>query len=170
MIPVEQTNGSRDCFRACIASILELPIEALPEDHFIPDRDDWFERTSDYLTEHFGLHAVKCAVPTYGGLDGLEPTVAFGDWTIPKRGYWIATVNSINLPRLDDDGEPQRHAVVMHGINIVWDPSTKRKRTDFLGTYIYYATVLIPLDPARAFTPPNQSKEAAKAVSARSSE
>lgn len=146
MKPVEQA-GDRDCFRACIASILELPIAALPESHFLPEPDDWFERASDYLCDHHDLYLAKFGVSVCSETD--EPVVCIGDWATPRRGYWIATVNSINLPP-DDDGEPRRHAIVMDGDHLAWDPSSKRKRADFNDeTPIYYATMLVPLNAAR---------------------
>jgi len=63
MRPVDQTilagdSGPHkgDCFRACVASILELPIEAVP--HFMEMSGDWFEHFDDWLRKQ-GLFAME---------------------------------------------------------------------------------------------------------------
>jgi len=62
MKPVDQMylhdpdNGvSGDCFRACVASVLELPIEEVP--HFV-STDDWIACTQQWLKEK-GLQFIE---------------------------------------------------------------------------------------------------------------
>jgi len=62
MIPVEQivfNNQEGDCFRACIASIFELPIDAVP--NFWEQTQDmykFFDLNNKWLAEHLGYKCV----------------------------------------------------------------------------------------------------------------
>jgi hypothetical protein len=52
MIPVSQTNFTKhggNCLTACVASILELPIDAVPE--FCVD-GEWFDRLYQFCESH----------------------------------------------------------------------------------------------------------------------
>ena len=86
MIPVHQSitkhdpdNGQvGDCFRACICSLLELPIEKVP--HFLENMDDqWWKAFIDYANAQG--HKVFCG---------------FGSQSEPKEKtlYYIATGTS----------------------------------------------------------------------------
>ena len=142
MIPVVQSivgdgkDGRRngDCFRACVASIFELPLEAVP--NFIdPSPIGWWIRLQTWLRP-MGLAADHEDHPP----DAVPARITVG--------WWIASVASENLP-----GE--RHAVVMHGtetagpddnlLDVAHDPSPHPRRTPyvFLG-----ATWLVAADPA----------------------
>lgn len=98
-----------DCFRACMATILQLPPEVLPNDH------SWtFDRTWVVFLAQFGL---DLAHSNEKGPIWLE-------------GYWIASVKSLNYKNVS-------HAIVMHETNKVFhDPSTKKryKTSRTLGT------------------------------------
>lgn len=100
MKPVEQTAvgvPAGNCFEACLASILEIPLESIP--HFVGD--DWWER---YL-EHFGARGVELLyVPLGGG--------------VPK-GYSAAGGPS---PR----HAGVMHSVVCLDGEMVWDPHPRR--------------------------------------------
>ena len=93
MKPVFQ-KGMSGCWEACIASILEIPLEEVPD--FDPDQNggldsgtgEWFDRTSDWLQKNHGLYLVAAAA-----VPELMP-----------RGYHIITGKS---PRGNCD-----HAVV----------------------------------------------------------
>lgn len=103
MIPVKQTitsSASGDCWRACMASILELPIEILPNDH----SDAWFLNWKQYLKQ-FGLGI------SYYGNPKKDPMWA--------DHHWIASVKSLNYKNT-------YHAIVMHeGGVVAHDPSIK---------------------------------------------
>ncbi len=89
-----------DCFAACIASILELPIEVIPNDH---SPGAHFTRSS--FLRQFGL-TIECDNPK---------------GAIWKSHPWIASVKSLNY------GEGT-HAIVMHeGGRVLFDPSTKKR-------------------------------------------
>lgn len=134
MKPVEQ-RGDSDCLVACLASILELPYEDVPQE--IADEDKQhnamvrFLKEHGYLTWTLGLHGET------------EPFLMFGNekpaYHIWPTGYWIAGVGS---PRIED-GE---HAVVMRGGAIAWDPHPQRA----MGHRGFQsATILMPGDVTR---------------------
>ena len=98
MQPIMQTNTDvpgGDCFRACVASILELPIHHVP--HFCggEDGDHWFQKLAAWAHSHH-LAAVYSAI---------EPLSA------PIPGYCILGVRT---RRAEEKGyrEEWIHAVV----------------------------------------------------------
>lgn len=96
--------GIGDCFRACMATLLDLPPEVLPND-FSPA---WPSNWQHYLRQ-FGL-ALSPSQPNTGPIWMDDP--------------WIATVKSLNYP-------DTLHAILVHQANVVYhDPSTRvRYRT-----------------------------------------
>jgi len=92
-------NGIGDCFRACMATVLQLPIDVLPNDH----SPAWHGIWAAFLGQ-FGLDLV------YGGPKGA----------IWMGGFWIASVKSLNY-------KDTTHAIVMDGIKVFHDPSTKKR-------------------------------------------
>lgn len=92
-------KGYGDCFAACMATLLELPIEVLPNDH----SEAWFIVWETFLRQ-FGL-AISC-----GRLDG----------PIWHDYPWIAGVKSLNLDTT--------HAIIMdEGGRVLFDPSRKKR-------------------------------------------
>jgi hypothetical protein len=112
MRPVSQTHGawllegvvaSGDCWPACLASILEVPIEQVP----IPKPGGhWPTLTEAALCPH-GHRAEKVAH------EGL-------------RGFWVAFVPSLKLGSYAS-GNPALHAVVMCGDVLAHDPALGRR-------------------------------------------
>ncbi len=100
MKPVKQKifgGGNGDCFRACMASMLELPNdERLPHIDEIGWRSDW-----DKLLKTFGM------------------TLNHDFQKIWRNGYWIASVPSLNI-------ENGLHAIIMFDSCVAFDPSTKK--------------------------------------------
>lgn len=90
-----------DCYRTCVACILELPVESVPIYHG-PEQSFL---TSNWLEERFGLSIRGVTVS-----EGLDPRY-FGD-----VGYTILTVPSLRY-------EGVLHAVVGHTGKIVHDPA-----------------------------------------------
>lgn len=85
-----------DCFRACMATILDLPIDVLPNDHSPAFYSVW----TAFLRQ-FGLSFIFM-----GRKDPL--------W---RDGYWIASVKSKNF-------EGGVHAIVMYDSDkVFFDPS-----------------------------------------------
>lgn len=89
-----------DCFRACMATLLQLPPEILPNDH----SPHWWFTWRDFLSQ-FGLE-----LTTGGSKDAI--------WCSTP---WIASVPSLNY-------ETEYHAILMHmGGKVLHDPSTKKR-------------------------------------------
>ena len=100
MKPVKQRIVSPvygDCFPACVASLLELPIEVVPNIH----SDSWFSIIKTFLDEF-----------------GLDMTFHNSSGPIWADSPWIASVKSKNYP----DGT---HTIIMQGSEVLFDPSTK---------------------------------------------
>lgn len=135
MIRVDQTVfevPGGNCFSACVASLLELPIEQVP--YFMGDepfdtepRDDWFPTLLDWL-EPRGWWAV--------------PVPLNNDWR--PSGLCILSGKS---PRGDFD-----HSVVAMGrgcgepLEVVHDPHPSRAGV----TSLVDVVLLVPIDPAQS--------------------
>ena len=125
MKPVDQTTFGYphgNCFSACVASLLELPIDAVP--FFMGAGDDWYEKFSLWLSFHGkGFYPVGFKLEK----NGLG-------WT--PAGLHILTGKS---PRGDF-----LHSVVARGRSIVHDPHPDRTglmdRQDVI--------LIVPHDPA----------------------
>jgi hypothetical protein len=83
-----------DCLRACVASILELDIDELPNFH----GDGWWDRWV-----------------AWGEARGLDFCCYAPEDLPPEAEYWIAGPDSPRIPDV-------KHAVVVNGGEIVWDP------------------------------------------------
>jgi hypothetical protein len=98
-----------DCFAACMASLLELPIEVVPNDHSPMYWSVWRTWLSQF---------------------GLEMRYSSAKGPIWASHPWIASVKSLNYPA------GTTHAILMDGHWVLFDPSTKkryRKGTSLLG-------------------------------------
>lgn len=92
-------KGIGDCFPACMATLLELPIEVLPNDH----SEAWYGVWEAFLAQ-FGL---SISFESSGG----------AIWQIHP---WIASVNSKNYKNTT-------HAIIMHeDSKVLFDPSPKK--------------------------------------------
>ena len=101
MIPVTQTRTGADgnCFAACLASILEIPLRSVPD---FGDGDDFLEQAADFLAKH-GLYYVQippndAAFAAMCGAGDIFHTI---EGTSPRGG---------------------QHAVVGLNGEMVWDP------------------------------------------------
>lgn len=93
----EQTDEGGDCFAACIASILEVPIEGFPNFLAKVGEKTWWERWQDFLYENYRQRLVNWEDD-------------FPDVT--KLAWWIAEVLPGNIP----------HAVVFYQKEFRFDP------------------------------------------------
>ncbi|HMY20843.1 MAG TPA: hypothetical protein PKA58_31180 [Polyangium sp.] len=100
MIPVDQSvfHERGDCMSACIASILELPLEEVP--HFAK-YDDWRERLDAWLRDR-GMYSIE--------------GIFNGDWR--PDGLYLLGGKS---PRHDGS-----HCVVARGHEVLHDPHPSR--------------------------------------------
>ena len=132
MIPVEQRKlyvageQTGDCWKCCLASILELDYDDVP--HFVEqeergEADSWWNATQQWLRP-------RGFVLAQFGLWGDEhPFLMFGSEQIrfhfTAPGHWLAGVTS---PRTTPEGEHISHVVVMSGSEVAWDPHPLREQ------------------------------------------
>lgn len=177
MIPVEQPQLWRsadhpggpqrgDCLRACIASILEVDYDAIPDFGGLSGTvNAWLQNTAPGVTAPYRMLG-----------DSWKEPETLDSWrTWPDRhfenGYWIATIYSHRIPDVEEfgcgcggdpsckwcGGRPESrsmgitwglHAVVMFGGRLAWDPHPERtgKVGPFRGAMIFRLE-----DPAPAF-------------------
>jgi len=103
MIPVYQTiftAETGDCYRACVASILEVPIETLP--NFMEDGSNHFNEKLETWSEALGI-IILDVIPNEETLELFRDV------------YWLASGPS---PRFENTD----HAVVYKGKQFIHDP------------------------------------------------
>lgn len=126
MKPVDQTifgTPHGNCFAACIASILELPIEEVP--NFIAEGDRWWDAAKAWLDERgYALLWVKHDAVRCGYLDP-NPLIDAGH-------YFIVCGTS---PRCDS-----LHSVVNHYGKMVHDPHPSRD--GFVGEWESFIVII----------------------------
>lgn len=146
MIPVEQrqpyapNQAVGDCWKCCIASILELDYDDVP--HFTQLEEEGTTDSWWNLTQGF-LRLRGCVLARFGLWGAETPMLIFGSKKIRYHfsvpGHWIASVVS---PRMTPEGENLSHAVVMNGSTIAWDPHPSRDEghLGFTEAYLLVAT------------------------------
>lgn len=129
MKPVEQTvlmPPHGNCFSACMASILEMPLEAVP----CFEEEDWIIRWNEWLRPR-NLAIMICDLP-----EDAEKLHRYRKTCMP--GYTI--------PGADSPRGPWKHAFVAFDGELVWDPHPQRKMG--LGTWRDVAYFYV-IDPAK---------------------
>jgi ribosomal protein S18 acetylase RimI-like enzyme len=123
VISIDQTTfgkGQGNCFQACVASILELPLEEVP--HFCKDENPyWFRDLEDWLLP-MGLAPMLVSPGTCSALDTTY-SIAGGP---AARGLM--------------------HSVVVRGVEVVHDPHPSRSGLVEVKDYMFF----IAIDPAAA--------------------
>ncbi len=122
--PLEQQGN---CFQACVATVLQMPLEEAYDCRGIQDEDDWLADFNKWL-ERYGLGCIYI----------------FGDKDKPMkvtecRGLCIGEFMSKTLY------QGERHVVVLRNHFEVFhdpNPNAKGRMGDFQGVYIF-----IPLEP-----------------------
>ena len=116
-------NGNGNCFQACVASILEIPLDG-SFNHGVFSDDEWFQRFNDWLKQ-YGLASIfiECSLT-----NPLNST--------PLRGIHIAEMEVV--------GSSLKHAVVIDGDKIIHDPMPHSNCKKYTCCGIYF---FIPLDP-----------------------
>lgn len=144
MRPVDQTKFGGEtappdehgnCFAACIASLLEVPLDAVPDPSPTLPYAEWEAVWLDALSKR-NLWMVGLQV---------DPEDPEGLWWL-SPGFWIASIPSLNL--VTENGDPDRHAVVMRGDSLAHDPSPRNRRERVDRKDILAVRWLIPIDPA----------------------
>lgn len=121
-----------DCWRACLATILEIDYDQVPYmgDKDVPGSyDDWFEKTLAFL-DGFGLTYVEFRL-------GDE-----ADRARALRGYHMVVGQSRLFPDC-------KHACVGKDGEIVWDPNPREGAGIIPGTETY--GVFVTMNPADSF-------------------
>ena len=131
MIKVTQTwlggkdasaDGNGNCFQACVASVLEIPLEGSFNHGEFTD-EEWFERFNEWLK----LYGLGCIFVECSEENPLSSS--------PLCGIHIAEMQS------EDGG--LRHAVVIDGDKIIHDPMPySRDGYNCCGIYFF-----VPLNP-----------------------
>ncbi len=127
-VPPEERG---DCVRACITSILGLPLHAVENCH----GEGWWDLLRGECYRH-----------------GYDIAVTQTQYEPPQDAYWIATVPSLNLGP-DPDGKPAEHCVVARGYTLIHDPSLGRKYDQdawakaWNDDQVSEGWVLVPCDP-----------------------
>jgi hypothetical protein len=142
MKPVFQTRFTEDdgnCFEACLASILELDLDDIPEYTEGNKRmQPYFARLDRELLQGHGLRAV--AINVGHKTDGDQPD-RLPDY-VGEDVYRIASI-------ADTEGAGFVHAVVMRGRELAHDPNREDLRktgTADFADRIACALLLVPLD------------------------
>lgn len=169
MIPVFQTRYAAEtfgnCFEACLASILELPLTAIPDRAELVNDDAWADQVNrariaggeqavgdldlppEYLQGEQLLRDWLAGV----GIGWLDLTIGVGADKIPERrwlevaagilerGYWIAHTRTAP--------EATAHATVWFGDTLEHNPHRSWPAGKPLGP-LHAATVLVAGDPA----------------------
>lgn len=127
--PIE---GRGDCVRACITSILGLPINAIENCH----GENWWSLLRGELCK-FGYDIANLDL----------------NWEPPLDAFWIASVPSLNLGP-EPDGKLSMHCVVARGYTLIHDPALGDKYNYEIWSEAWNnkkisGWVLIPLNPAK---------------------
>lgn len=137
MIPVDQTifagdpEGRKgDCFRACLASILELKSEEVP--HFFELYGYGFSKqVKEWLKERYGISLVRVFI-------AKDRITVWG-----AEGYFIASGRS---PRSTTE-KPLEHAVVMlaedNRISVAHDPHPSRAGLVDVQEYLLFTKAML---------------------------
>ena len=131
MIKVTQTwlggkdapiDGNGNCFQACVASVLEIPLEGSFNHGGFSDKD-WFEQFNMWLRQYgLGCIFVECS---------------------EEKPLTSSPLCGIHIAEMQPENGGVLHAVVIDGDKIIHDPMPyERNGYNCCGIYIF-----VPLDP-----------------------
>lgn len=132
MIKVQQTwiggasapkNGEGNCFQACVASILEIPLEG-SFNHGLLSDEEWFDKFNEWLVQ-YGLASVfiECS---------------------PEKPLNSTALRGIHIAEMETEGSLLKHAVVINGDKIIHDPMPYPSGNEYTCCGIYF---FVPLNP-----------------------
>jgi hypothetical protein len=104
-----------DCFRCCVASLLELPIEDVPHFCDLPDPSvHWITRTQDWLYGR-GLYYLQVNTIPHGWLLKKRPLIVIAGGKSP-RGNWghcvVGELKRWDSFKMTHDPHPSRAGIV----------------------------------------------------------
>ena len=116
-------NGEGNCFQACVASILEIPLEG-SFNHGLFSDEEWFQKFNEWLSQ-YGLASIfiECN---------------------PDKPMNSTPLLGIHIAEMETAKSSLKHAVVIDGDKIVHDPMpySNSKEYNCCGVYFF-----VPLDP-----------------------
>ena len=116
-------NGDGNCFQACVASILEIPLEG-SFNHGLFSDGEWFEKFNEWLVQ-YGLASIFIECSSDNPLGSTK-----------LRGIHIAEMETAE--------SLLKHAVVIDGDKILHDPMPYPSGKEYTCCGIYF---FVPLDP-----------------------
>lgn len=105
-----RTGDNGNCFQACVATILDLPLEVVPDFCNVADIDNWWRKFQDWL-EKYNLGAINIHTK------GVTPTLSEPPY---RQQVIMSGYTSRSSKRL--------HSVVgeykeeIHNFETIWDP------------------------------------------------
>lgn len=110
MLPVKQSClysvegiGNGDCFPACLASLLDIPLWMVPPFHQMFGRNNWKDRVNEWLIKFFKVELVK--VYNEEKIELPQFYIASGP---SKRGVYHSVIHSngilVHDPHYSNDG------------------------------------------------------------------
>lgn len=149
LVRIAKPRHDSDCVAASLATILELPIDDVPDfwESAKKGANAQYEHVSKWLSERgFHYYYADCHARQFAEFQG-------GKWekgnSWPPKGYWLGRIS-----RVDSiiDNEPG-HMVVMKGRRCVYNPSGSIKSTKDNDVFLIGYYLLVPLDPSRSQKP-----------------
>ena len=137
---VDVDNEPGDCLRACLASVLELPLASVP--HVVRDGEAWFSSLQTFLA----LYGLRCLCLPMG-------------LPIYNEAVWDMIGPAIVICGVFVDGDISRpHAVVAQSGKVLHDPIPYPfKKTEILDN-AFDVLVFVALDPCKEqFKVPNHN-------------
>jgi hypothetical protein len=142
---IVEPRYNSDCVAACLASLLELRIEEVPEFWKAATGDKPSTRQYEAIRKwlvtkgyhyYYSEHSPKQFAEFQSGK--FERGVSW-----PPRGYWLARITRVEWLIDDMPG----HVVIMKGFKCVYNPSGTIKETKENDVFLTGYYLLVPLDP-----------------------
>lgn len=143
MIPQKSRHES-DCMAVCLASILEIPIEEIPD--FFNDHKDavsWYVGIQKWLNERgYHLFYASCAPIQFAE---FQKSKSEPDESWPPKGYWLGRIARVET--IVENGV--FHSVVMKDHRCVYSPNSTFKALKENDVFLLGYYLLVPLDPVK---------------------
>lgn len=140
---IAHPRSNTDCIASALATILEIPIEDVPE--FYNEKvtaTQQYENVRKWLARH-GYHYYYSECHPRQFAEFQQQTFKRGEsW--PPRGYWLGRITRVEWLVDDMPG----HVVVMKGFKCVFNPSGTVKATKDNDVFLTGYYLLVPLDPS----------------------
>lgn len=143
---IARPRHDSDCVAAVLASILETPIEEVP--------DFWKAANKKDATSQYEATRKWLMTKGYHWYFATHEAVQFAEFQTrkfergvswPPRGYWIARITRVEWLIDDMPG----HVVVMKNFKCVYNPSGTVKEATENDVFLVGYYLLVPLDPAK---------------------